>query len=260
MLQCQVTNSFYTPKRMVPVFSPTVFSFLCLASLLLKYASCQKPSSTYLHGHCSNNRHFDQGSEYQTNLFHLLTNLSSNSVTQKFYNFTTGEKPNKVCGLFLCNSVVDNHLCQTCIQTAANEIVQKCPSSVEAIVWYYFCMLRYANHSIFSINDVSVYHLYTDGPALYSRFSQQLSNTFISLFRFASARCLSLASATTVGILEGNTTMSPSVDCTPDLSSSECNNSLQTALSTFQTEGIRSTCPAKLPTDEFISRHVIFLT
>ncbi|KMT03993.1 hypothetical protein BVRB_8g186980 [Beta vulgaris subsp. vulgaris] len=222
------------------MMNPTTISSLCLTAitaLLLKAVNSQDISSTYLHGNCSDGSQFEQGSEYQTNLYYLLSNLTSNSDTQKFYNFTTGSNQDRVYGLFLCNSVVENQICQRCIQSAANEILQRCPSSVEAILWYSLCMLRYANRSIFAINDVSKYYHYTYGPTEYSRFNQQLSNTFISLFGVASAQCLSLASATTVGILENDITMNPSVDCTPDLSPSDCRSCLQIGLSRFQTEG-----------------------
>ncbi|XP_056687919.1 cysteine-rich receptor-like protein kinase 19 [Spinacia oleracea] len=224
---------------MAYVFSLIIFSFLCFTTILLKSANSQE-LNTYLHANCSDNNNqvelFDQGSLYQTNLYYLLSNLTSNSDTQKFYNFTTGENPNRVYGLYLCSNVIDNQLCQSCVQAAANDIQQRCPYSVEAITWYSLCTLRYANHSIFSVNDVSKYYLFTVGPAQYNQFNQQLANTLISLFNVASSQCLSLASASTVSYLEGGIVMNPVVDCTPDLTPSDCRSCLQTALSRLQTD------------------------
>uniref|UniRef100_A0A803N944 Uncharacterized protein n=1 Tax=Chenopodium quinoa TaxID=63459 RepID=A0A803N944_CHEQI len=192
--------------------------------------------NVYINGSCSN-RKFEQGGVYQTNLYYLLSNLTSNSDTRKFHNFTTGERPNTVYGLYLCNSGADNQLCRDCIKAASEGILQTCPSSVEAIVWYPLCMLRYANHSIFSINDVNPYFPLIFGPTKYSQFNQQLSNAFIGLFNVASAGCLSLASASTVSQLPGNMLLTSSVDCTPDLRPSDCRSCLQTALGRLHTQG-----------------------
>ncbi|KAL2903509.1 Cysteine-rich receptor-like protein kinase 14 [Bienertia sinuspersici] len=228
---------------MVPIFRPVIF-LVCLtftAVLLLESASCQDLRSIttnfYIHGNCSDDGQIDQGSEYQTNLYYLLSNLTSNSGSQRFYNFSTGENPNKVYGLYLCYYGIDDQLCQNCIQDAANAILKNCTSSVEAIEWYSLCMLRYANRSIFSINDVSKYHILRAGAAEYGQFNQRLSHKFISLFDGASSSCSSSGSAATVSFLEGNLLMAAQVDCTPDLSQSDCRSCLQTGLGRYQTEG-----------------------
>lgn len=219
------------------ILNPTFISFLCL-TLLLQFTTSQDLHDVYLNSNCSDNSQFEQGGEYQTNLHYLLSNLTSNSGTQKFYNFTSGENPNTtIYGLFLCNIAADNQLCQDCIQTAANGILQTCPSSVEAIVWYALCMLRYSNRSIFSINDVSIYIPMTEGPAEYGQFDQQVSNAFISLFDVAASDGnSSLTSASTASQL-GNVMLTTSVECTPDLSPSDCRSCLRTALGRLQTNG-----------------------
>ncbi|KAL2931812.1 Cysteine-rich receptor-like protein kinase 19 [Bienertia sinuspersici] len=227
---------------MVPVYRPTIIAFLftIFIALLLKSASSQEQGSlntTYLHSNCSGDGQFVNGSEYQTNLHYLLSNLTSNSGSQKFHNFTAGEIPNKVYGLYLCFFSIGTQLCQRCVQTAADTLLQICASSVEAIVWYDMCLLRYANRSIFSINDVSKYHLYLKGPAEYGQYNQQVSHRLIRLFDIATSGCSPLVSATNVGLVEGNISLHLQVECTPDLSKSDCRSCLRTALARFDTQG-----------------------
>ncbi|KAL2931615.1 Cysteine-rich receptor-like protein kinase 25 [Bienertia sinuspersici] len=219
------------------------FHYLTVAVTLLKPASSQDINHYFESANCtSGDKQFEQGSEYQANLHYLLSNLTSNSDTQKFFNFTTGEVPNKAYGLFFCHKRTDSQLCQDCISTAAKEIMQNCTSSVEAIVWYTMCMLRYANRSIFSINDVSKYHIYKSGPTKFSRFNQQLSHAFISLSDEASASSgnLTSASADTASILDEYIQMNADVACTPDLSPTDCRSCLQTGLRRFHLQGHES--------------------
>ncbi|KAL2931811.1 Cysteine-rich receptor-like protein kinase 10, partial [Bienertia sinuspersici] len=206
--------------------------FLTFTAHLLKSANSQ-----FTHSNCSGDGQFDQGSEYQINRFYLLTNLTSKSGSQTFYNVTTGDSPNKVYGIFHCFYGIDNDLCQSCVQTAEKTILQDCESSVEAIVWHDKCLLRYANRPIYSINDVSIYHHVTIGPANYSQYNQERLQRLISLFDEATSGCSPLASAITVGILEDHLFLQLQVECTPDLKRSDCRRCLQTALSRFDTQG-----------------------
>ncbi|KAL2931657.1 putative cysteine-rich receptor-like protein kinase 33 [Bienertia sinuspersici] len=227
---------------MAPNFKPSIISFIFVTftNVLLKSASSQdifSMTNFYMHTNCSGDGQFDQASKYQENLHYLLSNLTSKSGSQKFNNLTTGEVPNKVYGLYQCYYGTDNQLCQNCIQDAQNRILQNCNMSVEAIIWYQLCTLRYANHNIFATKDVSKYHLLKGGPLKYSRYNQHLSNTFISLFDRASSGCSPFASGTTFGILEGSLIMGAEVQCTPDLSESDCNSCLRTALRRFDIQG-----------------------
>ncbi|KAL2931809.1 Cysteine-rich receptor-like protein kinase 8 [Bienertia sinuspersici] len=227
---------------MAPIFRPTIISFVFVTfiTILLKSARSQdifSMTNFYMHTNCSGDGQFDQASTYQENLHYLLSNLTSKSGSQKFNNLTTGEVPNKVYGLYQCYYGTDNQLCQNCIQDAQNRILQNCNTSVEAIIWYQLCTLRYADHNIFATKDVSKYHVLKGGPLKYSRYNQHLSNTFISLFDRASSGCSPFASGTTFGILEGSLIMGAEVQCTPDLSESDCNSCLRTALRRFDIQG-----------------------
>uniref|UniRef100_A0A803LKU4 Uncharacterized protein n=1 Tax=Chenopodium quinoa TaxID=63459 RepID=A0A803LKU4_CHEQI len=180
---------------------------------------------------------FEHESVYQRNLNHLLANLSSEAVSKKFYNSTEGDGVNKVYGLFLCNAAYTAQLCQDCITVAAGQVQQKCPYDVDAIVFYGQCMLRYANHPIFSIEDDSVHFSFEYGPRIYKEFDQQLSSILIDLFNKAIADNASLAYASGVVYVRETISLVAYVDCTPDLSPYDCNRCLQVGLNRLPMNG-----------------------
>ncbi|KAG5516581.1 hypothetical protein RHGRI_037335 [Rhododendron griersonianum] len=96
---------------------------------------------------------YTPNSTYQTNLHTLFSVLSSNStVPNGFYNFTAGSSPPNVAyGLFLCRGDVTPTVCKDCVAYATVDVVEKCPRSKLATIWYDRCMLRYSNASIFSV-------------------------------------------------------------------------------------------------------------
>ncbi|KAK9681705.1 hypothetical protein RND81_10G021600 [Saponaria officinalis] len=215
--------------------------FLLFASICLLQPASADDQVTYLESFCSDDAHYDQGSEFQNNLDLVLSNLTSEATTKKFYNFTTGEGTNRVYGLFLCNSVYINQVCQDCILIAKGEIQRRCSSSKYAIVWYTECMLRYANHNIFSTSDVSAHYYMAGGPTKYSEFDQDLIDTFISLSHQAtSSGNSSTLSAATVVYLTKEISVSCYVDCTPDLIPSDCGRCLQTGVGKIETDGTQS--------------------
>ncbi|KNA06520.1 hypothetical protein SOVF_180330 [Spinacia oleracea] len=244
MALCSLPNSkqkstIMKQTKAVPLNIPSALLFLCLFTLLTKYATAED-QVTYLQTNCSEDHHYDQGSEYQNNLGLLFSNLNSEASTNKFYNFSIGDAPNKVYGLFLCHRNYVNQVCQDCITLAQGEIQRRCPSSTEAIVWYTECMFRYANHSIISRNDVSVFYNLGSGPKKYDQFNQQLTNTYISLFNQATAGNSSMMSATTVVYVAREISVGCYVDCTPDLSPQVCRRCLGTALGRFHPDGYQA--------------------
>ncbi|GMP75313.1 hypothetical protein CsSME_00032457 [Camellia sinensis var. sinensis] len=59
--------------------------------------------------------------------------------------------------LFLCRGDVSTDICQECVVSATNEVVQRCPTSKVVISWYDGCMLRYSNQPFsFSVSDESL--------------------------------------------------------------------------------------------------------
>ncbi|KAE9460347.1 hypothetical protein C3L33_07749, partial [Rhododendron williamsianum] len=90
-------------------------------------------------------------STYQANLNTLFSVLSSNSnnASNGFYSFTAGRSPPNIAyGLFLCRGDVATAACRDCVEYATGDVIERCPWSKGATIWYDECMLRYSNASL----------------------------------------------------------------------------------------------------------------
>ncbi|KAK9714870.1 hypothetical protein RND81_06G126600 [Saponaria officinalis] len=227
------------PKRQKSIKQQTEVTFLCTTILLFSFAGAQnqtevdRAATIYLVNYCSDYGHYDEGSDFQSNLVSLTSKLTSKANSTKFYNFTSvgTSNRNRVNGFFLCISGTSNQACQSCVTIAVAEIQQKCSFSKEYIVWYTGCMVRYSDQPIFSKLDNSVYYNLMFPPVDFSQFSQLLSKTFIDLFsEVTTGNSLVLSFAQSVVDVSENVSLISYVECTPDLSDVDCDRCLNTAL------------------------------
>jgi hypothetical protein len=220
----------------------TSFKFLIfLSSLfvisLLSLASGNEAAPTYKLHVCSGwpGTAFTDNSTFQSNLDLVLSSLSSNATpVTGFSNASAGE----VYGLFLCRGDVNTRVCQDCVAYAAKEILQRCPFQKGAIIWYDECLLRYTNVSIFSTINY--------GPGLPLPNPQSIqeaeSDSFIGLVDSTLDSLANLASNSVTGKkfatkeVEFNSSLAAPqklyslVQCTPDLSVSDCYKCLRVAI------------------------------
>ncbi|KAM3749630.1 hypothetical protein ACB098_05G200900 [Castanea mollissima] len=190
---------------------------------------------------CSSETTFIPNSTYQSNLKDLLFSLSSNSTREiGFYNNTVGQNPEtSLYGLFLCRGDLTPDACQDCVSTAINEIVQQyCPVEKVALLWYDECMLRYSNRSIFSVVEEQPTKflwnvLDITEPDRFLKLAQTTLSDLVPLAANASSGAKKFATKeVNFTVLQ---TMYSLVQCTPDLSSFDCNRCLQEAISNVST-------------------------
>ncbi|XP_039123076.1 cysteine-rich repeat secretory protein 9-like [Dioscorea cayenensis subsp. rotundata] len=81
-----------------------------------------------------------------------LKDKSSSSIS---INETAGKAPATVFGLYFCTGDLSKDNCQACIQTAIKDIIDSCPSSKQAIIWYDYCELRYSDTNFFGLPDTN---------------------------------------------------------------------------------------------------------
>ncbi|KAK9714869.1 hypothetical protein RND81_06G126500 [Saponaria officinalis] len=215
-----------------------IIYLICFSIFCFKFV-ISEDQVTYIGEYCSEKVHDNQEKTYQNNLNLLLSNLTSEAVTKKFYNASIDEGLNRVEAIFLCNGVYTAQVCSNCITVASGQIQQKCPKDVEAIIWYGQCMLRYSNRSILSTEDDSVYRIFEFGPKKYTRFDQELASTLIDLSNTVNVDDSQLAFANAVVYVEEAIGLITFVDCTPDLTRSDCKKCLQTGLNRLEMNGIQ---------------------
>jgi hypothetical protein len=191
-------------------------------------------AQTYLYHVCANNT-ITQNSIYSSNINSLLSSLSSNATGSiEFYNTTTGQTTsNPVYGLFLCRGDVPAEMCRKCVVNATLQLANKCSTEKMAVTWYDECMVRYSNESIFSTVAVRprISLLNTQNITEQDRFNQLLNKTMTEL---ASQASNFPTGAKKFGTKEVNFSQFQNlynlVQCTPDLSSADCNSCLQAAI------------------------------
>ncbi|XP_068492439.1 cysteine-rich receptor-like protein kinase 6 [Phaseolus vulgaris] len=191
----------------------------------------------YLSLNCSNET---TSSAFLSNLRALLSSLSSNATTNPGFFKTTvdGRNPSdSVSGLFMCRGELNPTLCQLCVLKAIQRISSECPSSIEAIVWYNHCMLRYSHGPSLSTEDTNpTYHHFnivnTSNPSLLqSFFTWTLANTLSELVRLTDDSSVKNYGTKAVK-LNDHQTLYTLAQCTADQSNPDCQDCLQNIFNT----------------------------
>ncbi|XP_077224740.1 cysteine-rich receptor-like protein kinase 10 isoform X1 [Tasmannia lanceolata] len=121
-------------------------TFLLL--LLFQHLFIKAQVFTYIDNCDSGN--YTSGSQFETNLNHLLLSLTTKTPLLGFYNTTSGENPNLLYGLAQCTGRASADDCQTCLNTSSSEIIRRCPNRKGAAIQLAACLLRYSDQPFFS--------------------------------------------------------------------------------------------------------------
>ncbi|KAH8512056.1 hypothetical protein H0E87_009303 [Populus deltoides] len=214
--------------------------FIALLSLLSLATITKSQDPSYLYRSCSNETTYTRNSTYQANLNLLLSSLVSNATRNNldgFYNSSIGLDPDDVYGLFLCRGDVNKNACQNCVALAAKEAIQRCPVEKVVVLWYDLCLLRYSNRAFFATMDqdpgVTLYNTQNIAyePERFNRLVATSMNDTATQATSATSGAKKFA-AKEVYFNEFLNLYSL-VQCTPDLSSSDCNRCLRIAISSL---------------------------
>ncbi|GMI73947.1 cysteine-rich RLK (RECEPTOR-like protein kinase) 25 [Hibiscus trionum] len=211
--------------------SLTIITFL----ILTLAAAQQQP----LYHFCldTSRGNFSRNSTYETSLNRLLSSFSLNTSNESgFYNFSSGQGSNTAYAIALCRGDVNPTDCFGCINNANAELRTRCPNQREAIIWYDSCMFRYADRSIFGVEQNR-----EGGPSFYmwnmnnvtnvDAFNQALDSLMYSLIDTASSGRTSLGKfATGSERVTDLQTVYALVQCTPDLTPVSCRSCLTQAI------------------------------
>ncbi|KAI3930432.1 hypothetical protein MKW92_001712, partial [Papaver armeniacum] len=176
-------------------------------------------------------------SQFQVNLDKVLSSLSSDITAsdRKFFNSSTGNNLDKVYGILLCRGDITQETCRICAETAISELTERCPNTKEYITFYTYCMLRYSDRNIFSVMEekpeITLHnrHSYTNQK----EFNDIVAQLMKGLARMATTNA---NHNETLLFAIGEIDYSPVnkiyglVQCTPDISTSDCNDCLMGAI------------------------------
>ncbi|XP_006391969.2 cysteine-rich repeat secretory protein 1 [Eutrema salsugineum] len=206
-------------------FLPFFFFFFLIKTL--------NAQPTYLHSYCYKSGSYTANSSYKSNLDSLISVLRSQSSFKGFDSYTTGSSPTTtVYGTYLCRGDISSLSCETCISRASQNVLIVCLGQKEAIIWYEECFLRYSNRQILSIFDYGPFVTWTTyNTMMYqSYFIYTVESRMDRLIREAYTSSSYFAEETHhVSFLEEVYDLHGLVQCTPDLSQSDCYRCLKWA-------------------------------
>lgn len=188
---------------------------------------------------------------YGINRDNLLSSLPSNVVNNGgFYNASLGRasRNNSVHVVALCRRGYEAQACKTCLEHVIDDTKSKCPHQKETFSWVteeandVLCNLRYTNHSTFGKLELSPFTINPNPNVIESYknmtlFSQEwiamVNRTLEAASTADTSSVLKYYSATRTELTE-----IPDVyalmQCTPDLSPSDCNRCLRECVTEFQ--------------------------
>ncbi|GKD05072.1 putative gnk2-like domain-containing protein [Tanacetum coccineum] len=208
------------------------FIFTCLISSI---TIAQPDFTSY---YCDNSRgNYTISNTYQNNLNTTLFLLPISGNGNGFYTYNSNLGNETIYSVALCRGDVDQDLCRTCVDDSISKLQQICPNQKSAIGYYDRCMLKYSNSTaILRSNDIEFYvflfnRANASDPERFNGNLTTLINTLISdassggdLRKFASGNRT---------IPDGNITIFALVQCTPDLSNTQCRDCLNGAFLSY---------------------------
>ncbi|KAI3863528.1 hypothetical protein MKW92_003210 [Papaver armeniacum] len=123
--------------------------FIILLLLLLINAVTTRADEPVYSPLCTGSS-YTSNSPFETNLKLLLSSLPLNtSVSGGFYNASIG-MPADVYGLALCRGDLTREECLNCVDNGSKRIIEACPNSLSAAIFYEVCHVRYSDENFFS--------------------------------------------------------------------------------------------------------------
>ncbi|XP_049936324.1 cysteine-rich receptor-like protein kinase 25 [Nymphaea colorata] len=213
------------------------FPFLLLVSLHVDRAmSC---THDHINHRCSTTGNYTAGSVYELNMEAVFSTLTKDAPPFGFSNVTVGQGSETVYGLVQCRGDVDQQDCKACIFNSTIQIVEYCPNTMDAIIWYQKCQLRYSNTDFFgklNVDDSGGWH-WTSGKVTDSKgFNEKLGHLLKDLTSLATTEPASKLMFATGNIPYTDLqTIYGLAQCTRDTSLADCKQCLDTTRSQIPT-------------------------
>ncbi|CAL5209774.1 unnamed protein product [Lathyrus oleraceus] len=208
-----------------------LLSFLCyLFVTALSHVKAGDPVA------CDNIRgNYTDNSPYDNNLKTLISTFSSHKeINYGFYNFSYGQDPDKAYAIGLCRGDLEPKTCLTNINNSFAYLKQHCPNQKEAIVWGGDFTLWYSNRSIFGIVETlpTMFLIYQRNVSDVDAYNKALNNLMKNLTNKAAyGDSRRKYDADNVNEPANFATIYGYVLCVPDLSSQQCVDCLEAAIS-----------------------------
>ncbi|XP_065882039.1 antimicrobial ginkbilobin-2-like protein [Euphorbia lathyris] len=167
---------------------------------------------------CSSSENFTENSSYQNNLHKVNLTLFTKTPPSGFGSASSG----RVYGIALCRGDVSRRDCQTCVAESATEIRKRCPYNKAAIIWYDYCLFKYADEAFFGrIDNGNKFYMWNirvvSEPVSFNEKTKELL-TGLTQKAYVNPRLFETGEMQ----LDGSTKLYGLVQCSRDLSSDVC--------------------------------------
>ncbi|RID78494.1 hypothetical protein BRARA_A01318 [Brassica rapa] len=217
-----------------------LFSILCFVFITIGVTSVSAQNV------CMDNGHFRPNDTYNSNRRLILSSLPSNVTSQEglFFNGSIGQEPNRVYATGMCIPGSNPQDCSDCIKLASDGLLQSCSNQTNAFTWLgdpTLCLVRYASTSFSGSGDLTPRRMVTNGGYIASN-KTEFKKTWEDLV----ARMIDVASTgkstplfsnnhytANSAALTSSQKMYALMQCTPDVSSRDCENCLRESANDF---------------------------
>ncbi|CAA7058747.1 unnamed protein product, partial [Microthlaspi erraticum] len=220
----------------------SLLSILCFL-LIIRFRVAQVSAQT-----CTDdNGNFRPNGTYDANRRLILSYLPSNVTTHDgfFYNGSIGQEPNRVYATGMCIPGTTREICSECIRIASDGLIQSCPNQTNAYTWpgdATLCLVRYSNTSFSGSADLDPRVLLYNTGDITSNQTE-----FTTIWEGLLGRMIDAASTAKATPSSSNNhyvadsaALTPDrniyalMQCTPDLSSADCENCLRRSAVDYQ--------------------------
>ncbi|KAF2543419.1 hypothetical protein F2Q68_00029810 [Brassica cretica] len=219
----------------------SLFSILCF--VLISFGIASVSAQTCM----DNDGHFRPNGTYDTNRRLILSSLPSNVTTQEglFFNGSNGQEPNRVYAIGMCIPGSTPQDCSDCIKSASDGLIQSCPNQTNAFTWPgdpTLCYVRYSNTSFLGSSDLDPRPLFFNTGDINSNlteFTKTWEDLVVRMIDAASTAKNTPSSSNNhykadMAPLTALENIYALMQCTPDLSSGDCDNCLRQSARDYQ--------------------------
>ncbi|KAI7740181.1 hypothetical protein M8C21_023468, partial [Ambrosia artemisiifolia] len=176
---------------------------------------------------------FTTNSTYHKNLDFVLSTLPTTNTGLGFFNYSAGQGRDRINSAALCRGDIEPRLCRSCLNDSVVRLREMCPYQKGAVGYYDECWLSYSNKTVLGDTRGGLILYNSQNASDRDRFFGALRPLLNELQRDAAAggSLRKFASGNTSG--PDSITIYGLVQCTPDLSGSQCTDCLETEINNY---------------------------
>ncbi|KAK1375181.1 Cysteine-rich RLK 29 [Heracleum sosnowskyi] len=202
-------------------------SWIISKYILLLYTGCIPVSpSRFVDKFCGTNGNYTTNNVYNKNLDSALADLNSAASTSNsgFYNASAGVNFDRANALVLCRGDVQLDICRSCVKESITNLRELCPNQKEAVEWYDECMLRYSDNPV--LYNLVIEPINSGRNGTNASDSNQYDQDLRALLDGLKDKVIQQKFATGKKSGPNFLTIYALMQCTPDLSSTQCSDCL----------------------------------